>query len=568
MKTIRPLKIRLLSTSLFLPVAVLGAVWGSLLFAGSTAQSQMPTAHEKKSPAKKVSTTKPRPVRAKQDFDAPRPLPALPENLPTWMNNTKKNHIFYKRGVYNYDVYNVRPLALDLNAVAVGHALAYEDLVTGKADRLETTTFGRINRVLKNPPKFMPDEASISPTFGRKYGVLEQVFDWTHILHNQTIDVLASTEMTQVEKDKEIEALWKYYFESVPYAITPLPMNMEWLDSQPYSMAFRQKYPKVNGLFWGYHWLQGAMYDGLNGLTLEQQRRSYDVIGAHYHKTALYRTDRSFMPMFADTSPKFAAKYPHIANAFDNLHMLHDMVNDILATDWMNDQQKAEQIKRAIWIVSAEAHRNEAPGDNKSGMHDHRFMEGMPGMGMMRGATTELMWMDGMGWMSMSECHHCSMSLPTGNNAWRSSEVSADGWTMRVRCAMCARDMSAETKGAAILRIPLESPEKTLVVLADESGNLQTDTPQVLFIEEEGSHAKCHEWSKAFSNRAAFEEWVKDKPKYKNAKLLTWAQWSQKEGDEPDTYVKPQGPTKGNPYKRDGHADNSPHVGNEQEDRP
>jgi hypothetical protein len=46
--------------------------------------------------------------------------------------------------------------------------------------------FERIQRVLKNPPKFMPDEASISPTFGRKYGVLEQVFDWTHILHAQT----------------------------------------------------------------------------------------------------------------------------------------------------------------------------------------------------------------------------------------------------------------------------------------------------------------------------------------------------------------------------------------------
>ena len=69
--------------------------------------------------------------------------------------------------------------------------------------------------------------SSLSPRFVRKYGVLEQVFDWTHILHNQTIDVLASKQLTQAEKDREIERLWKYYFESVPYAITPLPMNME-----------------------------------------------------------------------------------------------------------------------------------------------------------------------------------------------------------------------------------------------------------------------------------------------------------------------------------------------------
>jgi hypothetical protein len=480
--------------------------------------------------------------------DVPKALPPLPTKLPAWMNNTRKNHIFYKRGAYNYDVYNVRPLALDLNAVAVGHALAYEDLVTGKAATLETKTFERIQRVLKNPPKFMPDEASLSPTFGRKYGVLEQVFDWTHILHAQTVDVLASTKLTHAEKEREIEALWKFYFESVPYAISPLPLNMEWLDSQPYSMAFRTKYPKVNGLFWGYHWLQGTMYDSLYGLTLEQQKRSYEIIGKRYHTTELYRTDRPFMPMFAEVSPRFAARFPHIANAFDNLHMLHDMVNDILASPWMSERQKDDQIKRAMWIVSADAHRNEKPGDNGGGMHDHRFMEGMPGMGMMKGSTTEVMWMDGMGWMSMSECHHCTMPLPRGKDEWRSSGITADGWTMRVRCALCARDMSAETKGAAVLRIPLEAPDKTLVVIADEAGNLTTNTPDVIFIEEEGSHAKCHEWSRAFSNRAAFEKWVQDNPKYADAKLLTFAQWAKKEGDEPDTYVKPKGPVEGNPY--------------------
>jgi hypothetical protein len=480
-----------------------------------------------------------------------RSLPALPQNLPSWLDNIDTNHIFYKRGVYNDDVYNIRPLAYDLNAISVGHALAYEDLVTGKSAQLETKTYERIKHVLANPPRFMPDEANLSPTFGRRYGVLEQVFDWTHILHAQTVDVLASNKMTHAQKEVEIERLWDYYFTKVPYAITPLPLNMEWLDSQPYSGAFRRQYPKVNGLFWGYHWLQGAMYDTLYGLNLEQQKRSYEVVGERYHRTELLRTNRPFMPMFAELSPKFAVQFPHIANAFDNLHMLHDMVNDILASEWMNEAQKAEQIKLAVWIVSAQAHRDEKPGDGneKSGLHDHRFMEGMPGMGMMKGATKEVMWMDGMGWMSMNECHHCSMALPRGENSWRSSAVSADGWTMRVRCAMCARDMAAETKGRALLRIPLESPEKTLVVASDKAGNLSTDTPQVLFLEEPQSHVKCHEWSRAFSNRAAFEAWVKDKPQYKDAKLLTFDEWAQMEGDKPDTYAKPEGPVKGNPYQ-------------------
>ncbi|GFE69117.1 hypothetical protein [Chroococcus sp. FPU101] len=315
----------------------------------------------------------------------PKTLPPIPTDLPSWMNNKSRNHIYRKRGVYNDAVYNLKPLALDLNAVAVGHALAYEDLVTGNEKDLETKTFERINYVLKNPPRFMPDEANISPTFGRKYGVLEQVFDWAHILHAQTVDVLVSTKMTDAEKEAEIERLYEFYVKNVPYAITGLPMNMGYLDGQPYSKAFRQEYPKVNGLFWGYHWLQGGMYDMLYGKTLEEQKAAYATVGKQYHEVELYRTDRPFMPMFAEVSPRFAQRFPQIANTFDNLHMLHDMINDILASDWISEQQKEEQIQRAIWLVMAKNHEGMEAGQNYGGegLHDHRFMAGMPGMGLM-----------------------------------------------------------------------------------------------------------------------------------------------------------------------------------------
>jgi hypothetical protein len=492
---------------------------------------------------------------------AAKPLPPLPEKLPAWMKNKQSNKIFYKRGPYNFDIYNIKPLAYDLNAVAVGHAMAYEDLVTGKAGTLDTKTFDRINWVLNHPPSLMPDEGAISPTFGRKYGVLEQVFDWTHILHAQTVDVLASTKLTQAEKDREIERLWKFYFESVPYAVTPLPMNMEYLDSQPYSGTFRKKYPKVNGLFWGYHWLQGAMYDLLDGVTLPQQRASYAVIGERYHKVELYRTDRTFMPMFAEVSPVFAAKHPAIANAFDNLHMLHDMVNDILASDWISERQKGEQIQRAVWMVMASTHAGEKPGPgtgpqnapsappaSADRLHDHRFTRGMPGMGMMRGSTEEVMYMPDLGWMTMADCHHCSMPLPEGDNAWRTATVSAEGWTMRVRCALCARDMAAQSKGRAILHIPTEDPARTLVLISDERGNLSTDLTGVVFLEADGGHPKCADWSRAFTSRAAFDAYLKAHPEYAGARPLTLAEWSQRNAGEPDTYVKPKGPVD-NPYE-------------------
>ena len=312
-------------------------------------------------------------------------LQAIPDNIPAWMYNKQRNHIYPQRGIYNNAIYNVRDLALDLNAIAVGHAFAYEDIVTGKAKDLETKTYQKINWVLKNPPKFMPDEGNISPTFGRKYGVLEQVFEWAHIFHAQTVDVLASSKLTNKEKEAEIEKLYQFYLTKVPYAISGLPMNMGYLDSQPYSKAFRQKYPKVNGLFWGYHWLQGTMYDLLYEKTLEEQKQAYKQVGKQYHSQELYRTDRAFMPMFAELSPKFARRFPEISNTFDNLHMLHDMVNDILASDWLTPQQKDEQITRAIWLVMAANHQGMEAGKNYGGegLHDHRFESGIPGMGLM-----------------------------------------------------------------------------------------------------------------------------------------------------------------------------------------
>lgn len=520
-----------------------------------------------------------------------RALPALPANLPKWLDSNKNNEIFYKRGPYNFAIYEIPALARDMNGVAVGHSLAYEALVTNREKTLETSVFSQIDHVLKNPPKLMPAEKVLSPTFARKYGVLELVFDWTHVSHAQTIDNFVSTHADNAGKDAETARVWNYYKnEGAPFVISGLPMNMEWLDSQPYSGAFRIKYPKVNALFWGYHWLQTSIYDGLRGKNQSEQKQMYEILGRRYREIELYDTARPFMPMMAETSPLFSAQFPEIANAFDNLHMLHDMVNDILATDWMTQSQKSEQIKRAIWMMSPEAHQGCKPGENRGIIddvsHDHRFMEGMPGMGMMKNGTqnhgaikmsghtmpsatqptvpkakkaeafdpTQLMWMPKMGWMNMSACHHCSMPLTdngTGEGAWRASTVSAQGWTMRVRCALCARDMSAETKGRAILSLSTEDPNQRIAVFGDENGVLTTKFEGAVFLEEKAGHPRCSQWSQAFSSRAAFEKYVAKNPKFKDAKPFSFEEWANVEADgTPETYEKEAGPVE-NPYADD-----------------
>ncbi|RYX85084.1 hypothetical protein EON83_07505 [bacterium] len=533
--------------------------------------------------------------------NAVREIPALPANMPAWLNSTKNNEIFYKRGAYNFAITTIPELNRDMNGVAVGHALAYEALVTGREKSLETTVWKQIDQVLKNAPRFMPSEKTLSPTFGQKYGVLELVFDWTHVSHAQTIDLLSSPRFDNAAKDAETEKVWDYYRnQGAPFTVTGLPMNMAWLDSQPYSQAFRRKYPKVNALFWGYHWLQTSIYDGLREKTPAEQKKMYALLGKRYHDVELYDTKRPFMPMMAETSPLFSAKYPDIANAFDNLHMLHDMVNDILASDWMTDKQKSEQIKRAVYMMSPNAHKGCKPGENHGVIdgisHDHRFMVGMPGMGIMKNGInnaaqlanlemkrhegmnmggmamhsaapstakaeefdpTRLMWMPKMGWMDMSQCHHCTMPLTGGGDnplsAWQNSTVSAEGWTMRVRCALCARDMSAEAKGGAILSLSTEDPHKRVIVFSDDRGNLTTDYKGAVFLEDEekGGHPKCSQWSQAFTSRAAFDAYVAKNPKFKDSKPLSFEEWANVEAEgTPDTYEQEKGPVE-NPYAAD-----------------
>ncbi|NUL81594.1 MAG: hypothetical protein HUU60_02580 [Armatimonadetes bacterium] len=467
----------------------------------------------------------------------------LQPDLPAWMNSKQADHWARLQARHNDAVYNVPALARDLNAVAVGHAIAYEDLVRGEAETLETKTYDRIWAVLKRPPRLMPDEATISPTFVRHYGTLQKVFDWAHTLHAQTVDVLADRRMSDSQKDKEIERLWVRY-NRAPFAITGLPLNMEHLDGRPHSGAFRKRFPRVNGLFWGYHWLQGAMYDMLYRTPWQTHQPQYKVIGERYHAIELLKTDREFMPMFAEVSPRFAKRFPHIANAFDNLHMLHDRVNDALAANKGREWTENE-IDLAIWEVLSSTHHKCKPGEGETiGLHDHRHPMGMPGMGMMKGSDEETMYMPGMGWMRMWECAHCSVPLPSGDN-WGAS-VTANGWTMLVRCIMCARDMAAETIGKAIIRAATEDPDKTLVLISDEMGNLTSNISTVVFLEQQGEHPTCHRWSRAFTSASAFDRYVRENAEYAGEKPISLEDWSGMSGGKPETFRRIERP---NPYR-------------------
>lgn len=465
-------------------------------------------------------------------------LPSLVLALspPAWLNDPGADHLSVMPAVHNWAIQRLPAFARDMHGTGVGHAMAYEAMARGETGSLETNVFDRIDRVLHNPPRNPVDEASISPTFIRQYGALEKVFDWAHLLHFQTIDVLIHPGWSQARRDQEIEKLWRNY-QSQPYALTGLPMNMEFLSSSPYDGAFRRAYPKVNGLFWGYHWLQTAAYDMLYEIEPRDQISQYGVLGDQYRRIELYRTNRDFMPMTAEMSPRFSKRFPMIANAFDNLHMLHDNVNDILSQSWDKPRKQAE-VKAAIVRVLASTHAGEEPTEGE-GLHDHEHAPSVPGMGKMKGSDGDIMFMSGMGWMDMSRCAHCSIPLPE-----ETATVSANGWTMVVRCLACARDMAAETPGQAIIRTRIQDSSRTLVMISDEEGKWQSNIPGVVFLEQAGEHPECADWSRAFATTESFDAFVKEN-QVSGALPLSLQSWSERNLGRPPTYRKIDRP---NPY--------------------
>jgi len=123
------------------------------------------------------------------------------------------------------------------------------------------------------------------------------------------------------------------------------------MEGAPYSLVFRHQDPKFNGLLWSYHWYQMAVYDALLA-TNDAAGRHQNVDAATARFWALLADAPAHMPttmpLAAAIAPRFATRYPEAAIIFDNLHSLHDVVADILASPVVAQRDKRSAILRAV----------------------------------------------------------------------------------------------------------------------------------------------------------------------------------------------------------------------------
>jgi hypothetical protein len=244
------------------------------------------------------------------------------------------------------------------NAFDYGHGVLYETLwrtPDAPVSLLEETLFAKlVEDILPSPPRLPMPEASFMPTYVQMAPRAKEMFEWAHLLHRQSYDILADPSLDEAARDRAIEALIRHY-ESSDLAFTSVPKGMEVMDGQYFSKAFRERYPRFNGLIWAYHWLQMAVYEPLLVLDdpADRQAAIQATVARFWQMVAGPEGGLpTEMPMTPAIAPVFTERYPRLAAIFDNLHMMHDVISDILVSDEIQRGSVRAEIYRQIGIFT------------------------------------------------------------------------------------------------------------------------------------------------------------------------------------------------------------------------
>ena len=267
---------------------------------------------------------------------------------------------FYYRALWNFALReNLKELDMEFNGVDFGHANLYENLLLMGAhdipaieDRARKETL----RFIGTKPRLNPNEEAIAPTYMKLAWKAQNTFDEAHALHRATYDIYVSE---LKNKEAALRKVLAFYRDS-DYAITSNRLDHRRLDQLPYSKAFRRKFPLFNATIWAYHYLQVVVYDALAAAQdLSAKQTAVEPILSMYHRYLEHPpTEWTFMPMTGELSPQFARDYPEIANIFDNLHMMHDTISDILVTDllptWEEKRNEIYRVTQSYYWASAD----------------------------------------------------------------------------------------------------------------------------------------------------------------------------------------------------------------------
>lgn len=261
----------------------------------------------------------------------------------------------YYPGRFNWRFLATYPEAARLfHAFDYGHAVLYESLWRHPDDA--TAALAREYRflteeLLRHPPRYGVAEEVIEPGYARLAWRAKEAFDWAHVLHRQLYDLYSDDRLTEAARDSLVERVTDYYLARGDVAFTVEPKAMALMDEQPFSQRFKRAHPRFNGLIWAYHWLQVGLYEPLvTGRTAAEREAGVRAVLDRFW-WMLEDPDARFpsvMPMTPAIAPAFTARHPRAAAIFDNLHMMHDIISDVLIDPGIPRSAKGAEIERQL----------------------------------------------------------------------------------------------------------------------------------------------------------------------------------------------------------------------------
>jgi len=281
----------------------------------------------------------------------------------------QRNQTFHLRGDYNYQFYKTHPRDYTLTTVAHwAHGRISDVLLETRENRsaADRAFYDQGRWFLDHPSRVEPHQDYVAPEFARVAWKAIRVVDWTHQLHEQLYDIMTDPRISSSDKKQWIDRAVDYYLSNPEVAFSPAPfeevvMKRVQLMKQPWFKTFRTHWPKSNELFWAFHWWHPVIYEvQLLHPEVEEQKRVIQKIDDMFMNEVLSNPPRR-MHLSREVMPRFSKLSPEAANIFDNLHMFHGIVYDILASPEVKDKRR--EIYRMIALMTVRPGDRERAGD-------------------------------------------------------------------------------------------------------------------------------------------------------------------------------------------------------------
>lgn len=275
--------------------------------------------------------------------------------MPVW-GLEQRNEMSYLRGPYNIAFFKRHNDSFRIGAALhFSHAKQHDVLLLTPFSQHEQADqeFEResVDFVEQLRAKTEPVQEYYAPYTARAAWRVLRAIDWTHMHHEQTYDIMSDPDIAWQEKQHWIDRSVRYYLDNdVAFSPAPLDVTMRRaaVMMKPYFTLFRNYYPRSNNYFYAAHWWHPVIYEAqmLGGNDAEQDLVVRQTDETFYREVLRERPQR--MLLLREAAPRYSRLTPESANIFDNLHMFHGIVYDILAYEGWDMEQKRAELYRVI----------------------------------------------------------------------------------------------------------------------------------------------------------------------------------------------------------------------------